>query len=87
MASVLAGDLLRDESVASTVATSGRIDAVRALIDADARADQRKPYSDADFDRSLTEAVQATGDTVGPPVIGIRAFVDQRTPIVAAELP
>lgn len=64
-----------------------RIDAVRALIGADARADTRKPYSDADFDRSLTEPVLATGDTVGPPVIGIRTFVDQRTPIVAAELP
>ncbi|HVV85895.1 MAG TPA: CotH kinase family protein [Kofleriaceae bacterium] len=58
----------------------------RALIMQAALHDPRKPYSDSEFTRSLDEDILATGS--GPPaVIGIRAFVQSRTPKVLAQLP
>lgn len=58
----------------------------RALIMQAALDDPRKPYTDAEFSRTLDEEVLATG--AGPPaVIGIRAFVQRRTPKVVAQLP
>ncbi len=62
----------------------GRIAEVRALITDAATTDPRKPYTNEEFLSSLTTGVPATGDT--SPVIGIRAFVEQRTPIVVTLL-
>ena len=76
--------LLAGGAIADTLATT--ITDRRALILQAALDDRRKPYTDAQFMSSLDDAVIATG--AGPPaVIGIRAFIRQRTPLVLAQLP
>ncbi len=77
-------ELVAGGALADTLAT--RLTDRRALILDAALDDPRKPYSDAEFMQSLDQDVLATG--AGPPaVIGIRAFVEQRTPLVVDQLP
>ncbi len=61
------------------------LDEVRARISDAATTDTNKPYTNSEFLSSLVSGVAAPGDTF--PVIGIRSFVEQRTPMVLSQLP